>query len=62
LEYTVYIKNKIMDSNQNGGAPAAAVDSNNTLPVSLFIVSSQTFSAEEAQSSLNQISSSIIQN
>jgi hypothetical protein len=50
-----------MDSNQNGGTPAAAEpDNNNSLPISLFIVSSQTFSAEEAQSSLNQISSSII--
>ena len=49
-----------MDSNQNGGTPAAAAAAavvDNNLPASLFIVSSQTFSAEEAQSSLNQISS-----
>ncbi len=49
-----------MDSNQNGGTPAAAAAAavvDNNLPASLFIVSSQTFSAEEAQSSLHQISS-----
>jgi hypothetical protein len=50
-----------MDSNnQNGGGTEASAAANAVVdnsPLYLFIASSQTFSSDEAQSSLNQISS-----